>query len=262
MSVGTSILIDRSLAPLISANDILLQGKAQFITLQISGNENLTIINVYAAYSSNERASMWKQLSEANLVANHFILGGDFNHWEETKCGGVVGRCQMHRRELVTWHHLTFQYGLMDAWKLDRFRKMFAKKFTFDNERSGAHSAVSRTDKFLVSQDLDSRGGRIEVATSIQKFSDHFPLVLSIWGQLAILDKLSHYFDSSLLEDEKGRIEMLQVWEGELPKPSSDSKWAPWLEATTRRVLACNAQLMKERRRLRGAHVRAHAKKI
>jgi hypothetical protein len=80
MIAGTSILIDRSLAPLISANDILLEGMAQFITLQIPGIENLTIINVYVAYSSNEKTLMWKQLSEMNLVVDHFILGGDFNH--------------------------------------------------------------------------------------------------------------------------------------------------------------------------------------
>jgi hypothetical protein len=28
------------------------------------GNRNLTIINIYVACSSNERASMWKRLSE------------------------------------------------------------------------------------------------------------------------------------------------------------------------------------------------------
>ncbi len=55
---------------------------------------------------------------------------------------------------------------------------------------------------------------------------------------------------------------MLQAWERELPKPSSDSEWAPWLEAATRRVFACNARLAKERHRLRGAQVRKHAKKI
>jgi hypothetical protein len=110
---------------------------------------------------------------------------------------------------------------------------MFAKEFTFDNERSGAHSMVSHIDKFLISQDLDSRGKKIEAATSIQKFLDHSPLVLSIWGQPNIINKPSHYFDSSLLKDEKRRAEMLQAWEGELPKPSSDSEWAPWLEAAT-----------------------------
>jgi endonuclease/exonuclease/phosphatase family metal-dependent hydrolase len=121
MSAGTSILIVKSLAPLISANDILLEGMAQFITLQIPGIENLTIINVYVDCSSNERASMWKRLSEANLVANHFILGGDFNHWEEIEHRGVAEERRMHRREATTWHHLTLQCGLMDAWKLDNF---------------------------------------------------------------------------------------------------------------------------------------------
>jgi hypothetical protein len=56
---------------------------------------------------------------------------------------------------------------MVDAWLFDSFRKMSVKEFTFDNGRSGAHSAVSRIDKFLVSQDLDSRGERIEAAASI-----------------------------------------------------------------------------------------------
>ncbi len=73
----------------------------------------------------------------------------------------------MHKREAAAWHHLTFQYGLMDAWKFDNFQKMSATEFTFDNIRSSAGSAVSRIDKFFVSQDLDLRGGRIEAATSI-----------------------------------------------------------------------------------------------
>jgi hypothetical protein len=133
----------------------------------------------------------------------------------------------MHRKKAVTWHHLTLQYRLMDAWKLDSFRKMSIKEFTFNNGRSNTRSTVSRINKFLISQDLDSRGGRIEVATLIRKFSDHSPLVLSIWGQPAIPNKSFHYFDSCLLEDGKGKAEMLQAWEGELPKPLSNLKWAP-----------------------------------
>jgi exonuclease III len=105
----------------------------------------------------------------------------------------------MHRNEAATWHHLTFQYDLMDAWQLDNFQKMSTKEFTFDNERSNACSTILHINKFLVSQDLDSKGGSIEVTTSIQKFSDHSPLVLSIWGQPAITNKSFHYFDSSLL---------------------------------------------------------------
>jgi hypothetical protein len=121
-------------------------------------------------------------LSDANLATDHFILGGDFNHWEKIECGGVAGKRRMHRREVATWHHLTLQYGLMDAWKLDNFWKVFAKEFTFNNGRSGVRSTILHIDKFLVSQDLDLRGGIIEAATLIRKFLDHSPLVLSIWG--------------------------------------------------------------------------------
>jgi len=45
------------------------------------------------------------------------------------------------------------------AWCSDSFRKMSKKAFTFDNGRLGANSAISRIDKFMVSQDLDSKGG-------------------------------------------------------------------------------------------------------
>jgi hypothetical protein len=35
---------------------------------------------------------------------------------------------------------------------------MTKKNFTFDNDRSRAHSAMSRIDKFLVSQEIEERG--------------------------------------------------------------------------------------------------------
>jgi exonuclease III len=68
----------------------------------------------------------------------------------------------------------------MDAWTLDSFRKMTKKDYTYDNGRVGPRSAVSRIDKFLVSQELESRGGRIETAPSIRRIFDHSPLVMTI----------------------------------------------------------------------------------
>jgi hypothetical protein len=55
---------------------------------------------------------------------------------------------------------------------------------------------------------------------------------------------------------------MIQAREGQMPKPTGDTKWAPWLEAATHRVMACNTLLTKERNRLRGAQIRVHSKKI
>jgi len=77
---------------------------------------------------------------------------------------------------------MTLSYGLADAWRLDSFRKMSKKNFTFDNGRSGPQSAVSRIDKFMVSQGIEERGGRMEAAASIRKLSDHSLLTITIWG--------------------------------------------------------------------------------
>lgn len=57
---------------------------------------------------------------------------------------------------------------------------MSKKEYTFDNDRVDARSTVSRIDKFLVSQELNTRGGRIKVATSMRKLLDHFPLVIIV----------------------------------------------------------------------------------
>lgn len=54
---------------------------------------------------------------------------------------------------------------------------------------------------------------------------------------------------------------MLKVWEGETPKPTRQTRWAPWLEVAIRKVTTYNALLAKERNQLRGTQVRAHSKK-
>jgi endonuclease/exonuclease/phosphatase family metal-dependent hydrolase len=166
----------------------------------------------------------------------------------------------MHRREATTWHHLTLQLGLTDAWKLDSFRRMSKKEFTFDNGRKGQGAAVSRIDKFLVSQELDSRGGRIEAAPSIRSISDHSPLVLTIWGRLAAPPKSSTFFDTTLLTEEATRSALLEAWASDQPPPSQDSEWPSWLEAAAERVLKRSGKLAKEKKQKKGARLRLQHK--
>jgi len=123
----------------------------------------------------------------------------------------------MLRKESSSWHHMTLRYGLTDAWRQDSFRKLTKKEFTFDNGRAGATSAVSKIDKFMISQSLEERGGRIEAAASVRKLSDHSPLVITIWGQHSTPNNPSRHFDIALLSDEKSRKEMLQAWVGPPP---------------------------------------------
>jgi hypothetical protein len=90
-SAGTTILVDRRTAPLVVDSGILMEGRAQFIKLQFADSSSLTIVNVYAAQSSNNRALLRKAISRAEFVSDHTIIGGDFNHLEETTRKGTSG---------------------------------------------------------------------------------------------------------------------------------------------------------------------------
>jgi len=83
--------------------------------LQAADSGTLTIVNVYAAQTSRNRALLWKTISRAELDSDNTIIEGDFNHQEETSHRGITGERQMHRREAASWHHMTLQYSLTDA---------------------------------------------------------------------------------------------------------------------------------------------------
>jgi len=63
ISVGTTILVDKTISPLITDHGTLVEGRAQFVTLQPPGEGALTIINIYAALYSTDRAHLWKKVS-------------------------------------------------------------------------------------------------------------------------------------------------------------------------------------------------------
>jgi len=114
----------------------------------------------------------------------------------------------------------------------------------------------------MISQTIDERGGRIEVAASMRKLTDHSPVCIKIWGSLGPSQNTPGYFDVSLLSDERRRKDMLEAWIGEDSLPTIDQNWAPWLEAATERTTQCNRRLSKERKRAQGAQIRSCTKKI
>jgi hypothetical protein len=139
---------------------------------------------------------------------------------------------------------------------------MSKKVFTFDNGRKGEGAAVSRIDKFLVSQELDTRRGRIEAAPSIRRIFDHSPLVLTIWGRTSAPPSPTTYFDIALLKEEESRSALLDAWTGAQPTPSQDAEWLTWLEAASERVLRCNNKIAREKRKAKGAKIRNLQQKI
>jgi exonuclease III len=62
-NAGTAILVDEATAPFTIDHDTLVEGHAQFITIQSPRNGSLTIINIYAPRSSNDRAQFWQRIN-------------------------------------------------------------------------------------------------------------------------------------------------------------------------------------------------------
>jgi hypothetical protein len=102
ISAGTAILVDRMTAPFIKEDGILTEGRVQYVTLHLPDGSELSIINTYALKTSRDRSPLWKKISEANLTANHVIIGGDFNHLEEEETRGKAGERRMHSREAAS----------------------------------------------------------------------------------------------------------------------------------------------------------------
>jgi len=90
-SVGIAILVDKMMAPLVKEDGILVEGRVQYVTLHLPDSSELSIINTYAPRASRDKAPLWKKINEANLVADHVIIGGDFNHLEEEETRGKAG---------------------------------------------------------------------------------------------------------------------------------------------------------------------------
>ncbi len=61
-NAGIAILVDRATAPLIKDHDILVEGRAQYVSLQSPGGGSLTVINIYAQQSSNNRPPSGEKL--------------------------------------------------------------------------------------------------------------------------------------------------------------------------------------------------------
>ncbi len=104
ISAGTPILVDRATSPYIRDHSILVDGRAQYVTLLSPEGCSLTSINIYAQQSSNERASIWAKITHNNFESDHILVGGDFNHLEVIARRGVPGTRHIHRREASAWH--------------------------------------------------------------------------------------------------------------------------------------------------------------
>jgi exonuclease III len=113
---GTGIILSERMTEVITGHGVLYLGRAQYITIQLSTNLHLGILNVYGFSHSGPRAMLWDHLANAELPEAQWILGGDFNNIEQAsdKQGGSH-KTSISRRELEAWNRLLMKLGGRDA---------------------------------------------------------------------------------------------------------------------------------------------------
>jgi hypothetical protein len=84
-----------------------MQGWAQYVFFKILDQDMFSVINVYAAQTSNESVVLWKAIFDSELFASHYVLAGDFNMSKDVHCTESVGHKFMGRREVTIWHRMT-----------------------------------------------------------------------------------------------------------------------------------------------------------
>ena len=60
----------------ITGHGVLYPGIAQFVTLQLSANLHLGILNVYGFSEMGPRAMLWNHIATTNILEAQWILAG------------------------------------------------------------------------------------------------------------------------------------------------------------------------------------------
>lgn len=76
---GTSILVAEHLASLIEDHGVLIDSRAQYVTIRFSTHIKIGIVNIYGYNQPLARAHMWQTLAQHELPEADWIWAGDWN---------------------------------------------------------------------------------------------------------------------------------------------------------------------------------------
>lgn len=221
---GTSFLLSARIANLICEHGVIVRGRAQYVTIQVSPHVKVGIINVYAFNYTGSRKRLWNKISQYPLPAANWILGGDFNMIEQLsdEQGGqdTTGR---GRRELIAWNGLLVQLGLQDCFKADEFRKVTPKLFSWDIRRAAPGMICSKLDRFYLNQTLTQIGGQTAIWPTLSHVSDHAPIFVKKQPRPT---KPPHQlaFNRHLLSSEEEKTPLLELWNRAI-SVNPDNSW-------------------------------------
>ena len=195
------------------SHGVLYPGRAQYVTIRLSRNLVLGIINVYGFNLTGPRAMLWNHLAQVELPEAQWILAGDFNNIEQAsdKQGGS-SKTNIGNRELEAWNRLLMKIGGRDAHHTGAFVRKSDKIFTWSNERSDSTLIQSRIDRFYIPLQIEYIGGTIVILPTLPDVSDHAGVILHFNDEPKSRKKRPAFFNKGLLAHPERKAELLHTW--------------------------------------------------
>jgi len=136
---GTNIILSEKMVSSFTGHGVLYPRRTQFVTIQLSANLHLGILNVYGFSFTGSIVMLWNHLAQTDLPEGKWILVRDFNNIEQAsdKQGGS-NKTSINIRELEAWNRLLMRLGGRDAHHVGAFVRRSEKAFTWSNERNDA----------------------------------------------------------------------------------------------------------------------------
>ena len=246
---GTCIILSEQMANSIMGHGVLYPGRAQYITIRLSQNLVIGVINVYGFNLTGPRAMLWNHLAQVELPEANWILAGDFNNIEQAsdKQGGSSKAC-ISRRELEAWNRLLMRLGVRDAHHIGAFVRKLEKIFTWSSEHNDLTLIQSRIDRFYIPLHIEQIGGTIEILPTLPDISDHAGVVLHFNDEPRKRKKHPAFFNKGLLANPESRADLLTTWK----KVMEDGNINTW----NQKMVKANQAIITKSEKLTSTHRR------
>ena len=246
---GTGIILAEHIASAVTSHGVLYPGRAQYVTIKLSRNLVLGIINVYGFNQTGPRAMLWNHLAQTELPEAHWILAGDINNIEQAsdKQGGS-SKTSIGRRELEAWNRLLMRLGGRDAHHIGSFVRRSDKLFTWSNEHFDSTMIQSRIDRFYIPLNIEEIGGTIEILPTLPDISDHAGVVLHFNDEPKSRKKRPIFFNKGLLANAKSKATLLSTWK-EIMANASLLSWNQKMVKANQAIILKSEEITKAQRK-------------
>lgn len=232
---------------LVDSHGVLYPGRAQYVTLQLSPQLKVGILNVYGFSHTGARAMLWNHLAQTDLPEAEWILVGDFNNIEQAsdKQGGF-SKTSIGSRELDAWNRLLVKLRVRDAFHLKTFRRRSEKTFTWSNGRQDDTLVQSCIDRHYIPPRIEDIGGTTEILPTLQDISDHAGVVTH-FNDEGKRPPPAPFFNKGLLANTDNKATLLVAWKTCMEDNNLDS-WNAKMVAANQAVLQKSAELTKQQK--------------